>query len=45
MAKKWKLRKLWLMLILRVKNEYGKNEPNFYYETLLNAISRYETGT
>ena len=24
-------------------NEYGKNEPNFYYETLLNAISRYET--
>ena len=24
-------------------NEYGKNEPNFYYETLLNAIERYET--
>ena len=24
-------------------NEYGKNEPNFYYETLLNAINRYET--
>ena len=23
-------------------NEYGKNEPNFYYETLLNAIERYE---
>ena len=24
-------------------NEYWKNEPNFYYETLLNAIERYET--
>ena len=24
-------------------NEYGKNEPNFYYEILLNAIERYET--
>ena len=24
-------------------NEYGKNEPNFYYETLLNAIERYES--
>ena len=24
-------------------NEYGKNEPNFYYETLLHAIERYET--
>ena len=23
-------------------NEYGKNEPNFYYETLLDAIGRYE---
>jgi len=23
-------------------NEYGKNEPNFYYETLLNTIERYE---
>ncbi len=21
----------------------SKNEPNFYYETLLNAINRYET--
>ena len=30
-------------VILRgVMNEYGKNEPNFYYETLLDAISRYE---
>ena len=24
-------------------NEYGKNEPNFYYETLLDAIGRYES--
>ena len=23
-------------------NEYGKNEPNFYYEILLDAIERYE---
>ena len=23
-------------------NEYGKNEPNFYYETLLNSIQGYE---
>ena len=23
-------------------NEYGKNEPNFYYETLLNSIEGYE---
>ena len=31
-------------VILRgAMNEYGKNEPNFYYETLLNAINRYET--
>ena len=31
-------------VILRgAMNEYGKNEPNFYYETLLDAISRYET--
>ena len=31
-------------VILRgAMNEYGKNEPNFYYETLLNAIKRYET--
>ena len=30
-------------VILRgAMNEYGKNEPNFYYETLLDAISRYE---
>ena len=30
-------------VILRgAMNEYGKNEPNFYYETLLNAINRYE---
>ena len=31
-------------VILRgAMNEYGKNEPNFYYETLLNAIGRYES--
>ena len=31
-------------VILRgAMNEYGKNEPNFYYETLLDAIGRYET--
>ena len=31
-------------VILRgAMNEYGKNEPNFYYETLLNAINSYET--
>ena len=31
-------------VILRgAMNEYGKNEPNFYYETLLDAINRYET--
>ena len=31
-------------VILRgAMNEYGKNEPNFYYETLLDAISRYES--
>ena len=24
-------------------NEYGKNEPNFYYETLLDAIGHYES--
>ena len=31
-------------VILRgAMNEYGKNEPNFYYETLLNAINHYET--
>ena len=31
-------------VILRgAMNEYGKNEPNFYYEALLNAINRYET--
>ena len=31
-------------VILRgAMNEYGKNEPNFYYETLLNAINRYES--
>ena len=31
-------------VILRgAMNEYGKNEPNFYYETLLDAIGRYES--
>lgn len=31
-------------VILRgAMNEYGKNEPNFYYETILDAISRYES--
>lgn len=31
-------------VILRgAMNEYGKNEPNFYYETLLNAIGHYES--
>ena len=31
-------------VILRgAMNEYGKNEPNFYYETLLSAIGRYES--
>ena len=31
-------------VILRgAMNEYGENEPNFYYETLLNAIGRYES--